>query len=179
MTEFYHQKHCDGTSATPNFTAECRCVPTATMPLRLSPAAYKAVRQMRDKKVLGINGRFPTKAVIAELENYGLRMQIEHPLHEAKMCYPLHPVDFKSRTEHIAEIGDKPTRTPRGNRQAMVLVYQPELTHSVWQDLVIRTKWIELLEKRLREGTRKGEWVAWRIITIEKEAMGNASSAES
>jgi len=108
-----------------------------------------------------------------------LRLQIEHPLHEPKMCYPLDPATFKLRTEHIAEICSKPKRTPRGNHQAMVLVYQPELTHSVWQDVIIRTKWIELLEQRLREGVRKGEWVAWRIITIEKEAMGNASSAES
>lgn len=59
---------------------------------------------------------------------------------------------------------------------AMVLVYQPELTHSVWMDFDHRKRTVESLEKELRRGVRKGEWVAWRLIRVEKEVMGNQES---
>ena len=58
--------------------------------------------------------------------------------------------------------------------RAMVLVFQPELTHSVWQDLISRHRTIEGLERHLRKGVRKGDWVGWRIIRVEKEMLGDA-----
>lgn len=57
---------------------------------------------------------------------------------------------------------------------AMVLVYQPELRNSVWMDLIHRCRSLAGLEKQLKAGVRSGEWVAWRLIHIEKEIMGNA-----
>lgn len=57
--------------------------------------------------------------------------------------------------------------------KAMVLVYEPRLTHSVWQDFYSRHRTENGLERRLRAGVRNGEWVAWRIIEIKREAMGN------
>lgn len=57
----------------------------------------------------------------------------------------------------------------------MVLVYQQELTHSVWQDFESRARTMEGLEKQLKAGVRSGEWVAWRIMRIEKEVWGNGS----
>jgi hypothetical protein len=60
--------------------------------------------------------------------------------------------------------------------QAMVLVYQPELTHSVWQDLMHHKRTLKGLEAALRKGVRDGEWVAWRLIHIEKEVYGNEQS---
>jgi hypothetical protein len=56
---------------------------------------------------------------------------------------------------------------------AMVLVYVPELKHSVWQDVMIRSRTVSGLERRLRKGVKEGEWVAWRIIRIEKQVYGN------
>lgn len=66
--------------------------------------------------------------------------------------------------------------------RAMVLVYVPELTHSVWQDYggmvdeetgkeIIRSQ--EELVSDLKQGVLRGEWVAWRLVRIEKEVMGN------
>ena len=57
--------------------------------------------------------------------------------------------------------------------RAMVLVYQPELTHSVWQDVVSRHRTVKGLEKHLRKGVKDGKWWGWRIIRIEKEVLGN------
>lgn len=57
--------------------------------------------------------------------------------------------------------------------RAMVLVYEPRLTHSVWQDFESRRRSQQSLEKRLRLGVRQGEWVAWRIIEIRKEVFCN------
>lgn len=56
---------------------------------------------------------------------------------------------------------------------AMVLVYQPELTHSVWIDYESRHRSRGSLEKALRKGVKDGEWVAWRLVTIHKEVAGN------
>ena len=56
---------------------------------------------------------------------------------------------------------------------AMVLVFEPALTHSVWQDFESRHRTLDGLEKRLKQGVKNGEWVAWRLITIHKEIMGN------
>ena len=65
---------------------------------------------------------------------------------------------------------------------AMVLVYEPELTHSVWQDyggLMNEETGEEIIRSQeerindLKAGVLRGEWVAWRLIRIEKEVMGN------
>lgn len=57
--------------------------------------------------------------------------------------------------------------------QAMVLVYQPLLTHSIWQDFACRARTRDGLIKLLRAGVKRGDWVGWRLITIEAEAMGD------
>jgi hypothetical protein len=59
--------------------------------------------------------------------------------------------------------------------RAMVLVYEPQLTHSVWQDFVSRHRTERGLERRLRKGVKKSEWIAWRIIEIRQEVFGNDS----
>ncbi len=65
-------------------------------------------------------------------------------------------------------------KNTRNGIKAMVLVYQPELTHSVWQDFISRHKTIDGLEKALRKGVRNGKWVGWRLMTITKEVIGNS-----
>ena len=57
--------------------------------------------------------------------------------------------------------------------RAMVLVYQPELTHSVWLDYRNTSRSIQGLERKLKEGVRRGDWVGWRLVRIEKEVIGN------
>ena len=57
--------------------------------------------------------------------------------------------------------------------RAMVLVYQPELSCSVWQDFECRARSIAGIERQLKQGIRCGDWVAWRLMRIEKEVMGN------
>lgn len=65
--------------------------------------------------------------------------------------------------------------------RAMVLKYQPELTHSVWIDTFISDSdgcdlpRCELIE-RLKQGVRDGEWAAWRLITVDMEVFGNEHS---
>jgi hypothetical protein len=56
--------------------------------------------------------------------------------------------------------------------KAMVLVYEPALTHSVWQDYWHLRRSRVTLERELRRGVKQGRWVAWRLIYIEKEVMG-------
>ncbi len=56
---------------------------------------------------------------------------------------------------------------------AMVLIYMPELGNSVWQDFVCRARTISGLERKLKSGVRRGDWIAWRLIRVEKEVMGN------
>lgn len=57
--------------------------------------------------------------------------------------------------------------------RAMVLQYYPELTHSMWVDFSCRARSQEGLERILRKGVRNGDWMAWRLIRIEKEVMGD------
>ena len=45
---------------------------------------------------------------------------------------------------------------------------------SVWQDFESKHRTLAGIEKRLKQGVKNGEWVAWRLITIHKEVMGNA-----
>lgn len=56
---------------------------------------------------------------------------------------------------------------------AMVMVYQPELKHSVWLYYRNKSRSIEGLERKLKEGVKRGEWVGWMLIRIEKIVMGN------
>lgn len=58
---------------------------------------------------------------------------------------------------------------------AMVLVYEPMLLHSHWQDFVSRCRTNETLKKQLRAGVKSGEWVAWRTIQIDEQVIGNDS----
>jgi hypothetical protein len=57
-------------------------------------------------------------------------------------------------------------------QSGQVLVYQPALTHSTWQDFECRAKTITGLERQLKAGVRDGRWVGWRIVTIHKTVMG-------
>lgn len=57
--------------------------------------------------------------------------------------------------------------------RAMVLEYQPELTHSVWKDFCSHHRTRKGLEQRLKQGVKNGEWVAYRLMRIEKQVIGN------
>ena len=57
--------------------------------------------------------------------------------------------------------------------RAMVLIYQPELTHSVWVDLISQHRTEAGLEKHLRKGVKDGKWVGWMIIQVSKQALGD------
>ncbi|MEZ6097260.1 MAG: hypothetical protein R3C03_24055 [Pirellulaceae bacterium] len=71
-----------------------------------------------------------------------------------------------------------PCATGCSTLHAMTLQYQPELTHSVWVDTFLsdaddcRLPKDELIA-RLKQGVRDGEWVAWRLIWIEQDVMGD------
>ena len=56
---------------------------------------------------------------------------------------------------------------------AMVLVFQPKLTHSVWEDFECRARTRKGLIKILAAGVRCGQWVGYRLMTIERDVMGN------
>ena len=66
--------------------------------------------------------------------------------------------------------------------RAMVLVFEPRLTHSVWQDYggmcdeetgdeIIRSD-DEMVED-LKQGVRDGRYVGWRLHRVEREVVGN------
>lgn len=66
--------------------------------------------------------------------------------------------------------------------RAMVLVFAPGLTHSVWQDYggaiddetgeeIPRTE-AEMIED-LKQGVREGRYVGWRLHRVEREVLGN------
>ena len=57
--------------------------------------------------------------------------------------------------------------------RVMVLVFMEELGYSIWQDYVSHHRTRKGLEHGLRKGVRKGEWMAWRLMHIEKEVIGN------
>lgn len=56
--------------------------------------------------------------------------------------------------------------------KAQVLIYQPELTHSVWVDHLHSKRSVESLRKSLRKAVQKGEYVGYRLITIHEEHVG-------
>lgn len=54
-----------------------------------------------------------------------------------------------------------------------VLVFEPSLTHSVWQDWGCDEPLDEAqIFDRLRAGVESGEYVGWRVITVHKEVIG-------
>ena len=55
---------------------------------------------------------------------------------------------------------------------AQVLVYQPDLTHSVWTDVMHRKRSQKSLEAMLRKGVRSGDYVGYRLLTIHAEYLG-------
>ena len=57
--------------------------------------------------------------------------------------------------------------------RAMVLIYRPELTHSVWVDLISQHRTEAGLEKHLRKGVKNGDWLGWRIIQVSKQGLGD------
>lgn len=70
------------------------------------------------------------------------------------------------------------SKKKKPQRAAQVLVYQEELTHSVWVDFFPSTpdgKRVSRKEakRQLREEVRSGRCVGWRLIKISKEVMGN------
>ncbi len=56
--------------------------------------------------------------------------------------------------------------------RAQALIFQPELTHSVWTDVMHRKRSRKSLEAMLRKGVRSGEYVGYRLLTIEAECIG-------
>lgn len=98
--------------------------------------------------------------------------------------------DLWSRVNAINLIIDKIetriTKLETGGKsqlRAMVLEYQPDLTHSVWIDFfaedengkaVTRSELIEFLKM----GVRNGDYVAWRLVRIEKEVIGNVDEPD-
>ena len=55
---------------------------------------------------------------------------------------------------------------------AQALIFQPELTHSVWTDVRHRKRSRKSLEDMLRKGVRTGEYAGYRLLTIEAEYIG-------
>lgn len=64
------------------------------------------------------------------------------------------------------------TNLPR----AMVLVFEPRLGHSIWQDVIHNCRTLNGLVKRMKDGVKDGvkdgRYVAFRFITIHREEMG-------
>lgn len=56
--------------------------------------------------------------------------------------------------------------------RAMVLVWCEMHGCNRWIDLRCKARTEKGLLKQLRAGVKRGEWVAWRIITIEREEIG-------
>ena len=56
--------------------------------------------------------------------------------------------------------------------RAQVLIFRPELTHSVWTDVMHLKRSRKSLEAMLRKGVRSGEYVGYRLFTIEAEHIG-------
>ena len=64
--------------------------------------------------------------------------------------------------------------SPTAGRPAVqVLVFEPQLTHSVWRDWGGEDPMSdeEVLD-RLRAGVESGEYVGWRVLTIHQEVLG-------
>ena len=57
-------------------------------------------------------------------------------------------------------------------RRAQVLVWCQPLQCNRWIDLATKARTEAGLVKQLRKGVKAGEWIAWRIVRIEREEMG-------
>ena len=82
---------------------------------------------------------------------------------------------------HFHEDGNEPSAISRWNTgdrfvgptpRAQALIFQPELTHSVWTDVMHRKRSRKSLEAMLRKGVRSGEYVGYRLLNIEAEYIG-------
>jgi len=56
--------------------------------------------------------------------------------------------------------------------RAQALIFQPELTRSVWTDVMHRKRSRKSLEAMLRKEVRAGRYVGYRLLTIEAEYIG-------
>jgi hypothetical protein len=56
--------------------------------------------------------------------------------------------------------------------RAMVLQFEPALGNCRWVDFASRHKSQRTLIAALQAGVIRGEWHAWRLITIHKEIFG-------
>lgn len=56
--------------------------------------------------------------------------------------------------------------------RAQALIFQPELTHSVWTDVMHRKRSRKSLEAMLRKEVRAGRYMGYRLLTIEAEYIG-------
>ena len=81
---------------------------------------------------------------------------------------------MKSKTKILTKAGHAQRLVCDGlfRLSAQELVFQPELTHSVWTDFMSRARTQEALEKQLRKGVRSGEYVGYRLHRIEAEYLG-------
>ena len=57
--------------------------------------------------------------------------------------------------------------------QAQVLVYDPRVTHSHWEDYNHGCRSVDGLKRQLKRGVKRGDWVGWRLLTIYEEVLGN------
>jgi len=59
------------------------------------------------------------------------------------------------------------------SQRAMVLVHVPELKCNVWQDFICTAHRQSGLIKHLQVGMKQGKFLGYRVMRIEKEAIGN------
>lgn len=63
-------------------------------------------------------------------------------------------------------------------KKYQVLVFEPKLTHSVWQDWGSDEPLSEAgVVERLRAGVESGEYAGWRVLTIHQEVIGRDAVA--
>lgn len=56
--------------------------------------------------------------------------------------------------------------------KVQALCYKPELTHSVWTDVVHGMRSEKSLRKYCQKMVRSGEWVGYRFITLHEQFIG-------
>lgn len=54
----------------------------------------------------------------------------------------------------------------------MVLKFEPQLTHSVWCDYISRCRTLGGLKHELREMTKAGDIVGYKLITVHEKVLG-------
>ncbi len=60
----------------------------------------------------------------------------------------------------------------KARKAVMVLKYEPALTHSVWMQFHHRCRSVKSLRRLLREMTKAGDIVGYRLITIHEQVIG-------